>query len=99
MHCESEIFNIAKKYGISSIDEFEERYKKGEIEEEGTWEDFLKLDHLEAEKESIKSIRSSPVSTHQRLSDIAEIYFYSEFMYKELSYRLGMVTMKMPDTG
>ena len=52
--CESEIFNIAKKYGISSIEEFEERYKKGEIEEEGTWEDFFKLDHLEAEKESIK---------------------------------------------
>jgi len=53
-HCESEIFNIAKKYGISSIEEFEERYKKGEIEEEGTWEDFFKLDHLEAEKETIK---------------------------------------------
>ena len=54
VHCESEIFNIAKKYGISSIKEFEERYKKGEIEEEGTWEDFFKLDHLEAEKKSIK---------------------------------------------
>ncbi len=52
--CESEIFNIAKKYGISSIEEFEERYKKGEIEEEGSWEDFFKLDHLEAEKETIK---------------------------------------------
>lgn len=52
--CESEIFNIAKKYGISSIEEFEERYEKGEIEEEGTWEDFFKFDHLEAEKESIK---------------------------------------------
>ncbi|MFZ2070633.1 MAG: hypothetical protein WAV32_03305 [Halobacteriota archaeon] len=52
--CESEIFNIAKKYGISSIEEFEDRYKKGEIEEEGTWEDFFRLDHLEAEKEAIK---------------------------------------------
>jgi hypothetical protein len=52
--CESEIFNIAKKYGILSIEEFEDRYKKGEIEEEGTWEDFFKLDHLEAEKETIK---------------------------------------------
>ena len=37
-----------------SIEEFEDRYKKGEIEEEGTWEDFFKLDHLEAEKETIK---------------------------------------------
>jgi len=53
-HCESEIFNTAKKYGISSIEEFEERYKKGEIEEEGTWEDFFRLDHLEAEREAIK---------------------------------------------
>ncbi|MDI6810260.1 MAG: hypothetical protein QMD80_01020 [archaeon] len=52
--CESEIFNIAKKYGITSIEEFEDRYKKGEIEEEGTWEDFFRLDHLEAEKEAIK---------------------------------------------
>jgi len=54
VHCESEIFNIATKYGISSIEDFEARYEKGEIEEEGTWEDFFKLDHLEAEKESIK---------------------------------------------
>jgi hypothetical protein len=52
--CESEIFNIAKKYGISSIEEFEERYRKGEIEEEGTWEDFFRLDHLEAEREAKK---------------------------------------------
>ena len=53
-HCESEIFNIAKKYGIFPIEEFEDRYKKGEIEEEGTWADFFTLDHLEAEKETIK---------------------------------------------
>jgi len=52
--CESEIFNIAKKYGILSIEEFEDRYKKGEIEEEGTWEDFFRLDHLEAERASLK---------------------------------------------
>ncbi len=54
VHCESEIFFIATKYGISSIEEFEARYKKGEIEEESTWEDFFRLDHLEAEKEAIK---------------------------------------------
>ena len=51
---ESEIFNIAKKYGISSMGEFEERYKKGEREEEGTWKDFFRLDHLEAEREAVK---------------------------------------------
>ena len=53
-HGESEMFNIAKKYEISSIEEFEGRYKKGEIEEEGTWEDFFRLDHFEAEREAVK---------------------------------------------
>jgi FKBP-type peptidyl-prolyl cis-trans isomerase (trigger factor) len=53
-HCEAEIFNIAKKYGISSVEEFENQYKRGELEEEGTWEDFFKRDHLEAEKDSLK---------------------------------------------
>ncbi|MFV9630166.1 MAG: hypothetical protein ACNYWM_03710 [Methanosarcinales archaeon] len=52
--CESEIFNIAKKYGISSVEELEDQYKNGKIEEEDTWEDFFRLDHLEAKKESIK---------------------------------------------
>lgn len=52
--CESEIFNLARKYGVSSIEDFEEEYKRGNIEEEGTWEDFFRLDHLEAEKESLK---------------------------------------------
>jgi hypothetical protein len=42
-HGESEMFNIAKKYEISSIEEFAERYKKGEIEEEGTWGRFLQV--------------------------------------------------------
>ncbi|MDO8726557.1 MAG: hypothetical protein Q7J35_10860 [Candidatus Methanoperedens sp.] len=54
MQCEAEIFNLAKKYGISSVEDFENLYIRGELEEEGTWEDFFKLDHLEAEKDSIK---------------------------------------------
>ncbi|MCX9015019.1 MAG: hypothetical protein OIN89_09580 [Candidatus Methanoperedens sp.] len=54
MRCEAEIFNLAKKYGIVSVEDFEKLYTKGELEEEGTWEDFFKLDHLEAEKDSLK---------------------------------------------
>ena len=52
--CESELFNLARKYGVSSIEDFEEEYKRGNIAEEGTWEDFFRLDHLEAERESIR---------------------------------------------
>lgn len=54
MRCEAEIFNLAKKYGISSVEDFENLYISGELEEDGTWEDFFKLDHLEAEKDSLK---------------------------------------------
>jgi len=52
--CESELFNLTRKYGVSSIEDFEEEYKRGNIEEEGTWEDFFRLDHLEAERESTR---------------------------------------------
>lgn len=52
--CESELFNLARKYGVSSIEDFEEEYKRGNIEEERTWGDFFRLDHLEAERESIR---------------------------------------------
>jgi hypothetical protein len=52
--CESELFNLARKYGVSSIEDFEEGYKRGNIEEDRTWEDFFRLDHLEAERESIR---------------------------------------------
>ncbi|PXF58178.1 MAG: hypothetical protein C4B59_13850 [Candidatus Methanogaster sp.] len=53
-HCESELYNLARKYGVSSIEDFEEGYKRGTIAEERTWEDFFRLDHLEAERESIR---------------------------------------------
>ncbi len=52
--CESEIFKIRKKYGVSSAEEFEEKFKRGEIEEKESWEDFFKLDNLEAEREALK---------------------------------------------
>ena len=53
--CESEIFNLTRKYGVSSIEDFEEEYKRGNIEEERTREDFFRLEHLESERESIRA--------------------------------------------
>ena len=51
--CESELFNLTRKYGVSSIEDFEDEYRRGNIEEEGTWADFFRMDHLEAKRESI----------------------------------------------
>lgn len=52
----TEIFKITSRYGVRSVEEFEEKYKKGEIEEKDTWQDLQRLDHLEFKKdEEIKS--------------------------------------------
>lgn len=55
----SKILSIAGKYKIASIYEFEELYKKGLVEEEGSWEDFQAFDHLEYKRDKIKEILKS----------------------------------------
>jgi len=50
----TEIFKIRMKYGVSSVEEFEDRYKKGEIEEKDTWQDLQRLDHLEFKKDELE---------------------------------------------
>jgi hypothetical protein len=50
----TDIFKIRTKYGVSSIEEFEEKYKNGEIEEKDSWQEFQKLDHLEFKKEELE---------------------------------------------
>jgi len=50
----ADIFKIKTKYGVSSTEDFEEKYKKGEIEEKDSWQDLQKLDHLEFKKEELE---------------------------------------------
>jgi len=50
----TDIYKIRSKYGISSIEDFEEKYKKGEIEEKDSWQEFQQLDHLEYKKEELE---------------------------------------------
>jgi len=47
------IFQISGKYGVSSVREMEERYKQGTLKEEGTWQDFQRLDHLEYKRDRL----------------------------------------------
>ena len=44
---------ITGKYNISSIADFDELYKRGEVEEKNSWIDFQNLDHLEFKKDGI----------------------------------------------
>lgn len=50
----TEIFKIKTKYGVSGVEEFEEQYRKGKIEEKDTWQDLQKLDHLEFKKDELE---------------------------------------------
>ena len=52
----TEIFRIAGKYKVSSIEELEELYKRGEVEEKDSWDDFQKLDHLEFKRDEIMKL-------------------------------------------
>ena len=50
----TDIYKIRTKYGVSSIEDFEEKYKSGEIEEKDSWQEFQKLDHLEFKTEELE---------------------------------------------
>jgi hypothetical protein len=52
----TEIFKITGKYNISSVEELEELYKKGEIEEKDSCQDLQKLDHLEFKRDELEKL-------------------------------------------
>ncbi|MQL51990.1 hypothetical protein GFC01_06860 [Desulfofundulus thermobenzoicus] len=52
----AEIFKIAGKYGVVSVEEMEARYREGTFEEKETWADFQRLDHLEYRKEQLEKL-------------------------------------------
>jgi len=58
-----EIFHITGKYGISSVEEMDKRYKQGTLVEEDTWRDFQRLDHLEYKREHLEMLLKEPLLT------------------------------------
>lgn len=50
---EAELFLLAKKYGVSSVVEFDEMVKKGKLHEEDSFEDYFKFDDLETKRDRI----------------------------------------------
>jgi len=51
-----EIIELCNRYGVASAGDMEEKYGRGELEEEGTWRDFFKLSHLEERKEILETL-------------------------------------------
>jgi len=52
----SEIFRIRGKYKVSSVEDFEELYKRGEVDEKDSLNDFQRLDHLEFKKDELEKL-------------------------------------------
>jgi len=50
---ESELFLLAKKYGVNSVFEFDRMVQEGKFHEEDTFEDYFTFDNLEAERDLI----------------------------------------------
>jgi hypothetical protein len=45
----AEIFAIHSQYGVDSVEEMDARYRDGSLEEDASWRDMQRLDHLEYE--------------------------------------------------
>ena len=43
----AEIIGICNRYGVNSAVDMDEKYRRGELDEEHSWRDFFRLRHLE----------------------------------------------------
>ena len=50
---ESELFIMAKRYGVTSVTEFDKMVKEGRFHEEDAFENYFEFDNLEAERDRI----------------------------------------------
>lgn len=53
---QAEIFQIRSRYGVSSVEEMEARYRNGTLEEADSWRDLQRLDHLEYKQERFQRL-------------------------------------------
>ena len=51
---ESALGALRQRYQVRSSAEMEQSYRAGALEEKDSWEDFFRLDHLEAEEASLR---------------------------------------------
>lgn len=50
---ESELFLLAKRYGVKDVFEFDKMVREGRFHEQDTFEDYFRFDNLEAERDLI----------------------------------------------
>ena len=55
----TEIFALNGRYGVSSAEEMEARYRDGTLEEADSWQDLQRLDHLEYKRDGLLKLLES----------------------------------------
>ena len=56
---DAEIFEICGRYNVANVKEMDERYQKGTLDEENSWRDLQRLDHLEYNHDELLEIINS----------------------------------------
>ena len=49
----TQIFEITNRYQVSSVEEMEAQYERGQLKEADSWDDFQRLDHLEYRRDQL----------------------------------------------
>jgi hypothetical protein len=49
----TQIFEICGRYGIANVEEMDSRYREGTLDEENSWHDLQRLDHLEYKRDEL----------------------------------------------
>ncbi len=57
---ESEIFILAKKYGVKDVFELDTKVKEGLVNEDEAHEDYFTMDNLEADRDKIRKLIEEP---------------------------------------
>lgn len=56
---QAEMFEITSRHSISGVEEMEERYRNGTLEEADTWRDLQRLDRLEYKRNRLQQLLES----------------------------------------
>jgi len=74
---ESEIFRVASRYGVKSVDELDNLIAKGKLSEDKVGEDLFRLDHLISEKarleKELKKLSVKKSYAWKSLQDLLEL--------------------------
>lgn len=53
---QAEIFALVSRYNVTGVEDMEERYRSGLLEEADTWQDLQRLDHLEYKRDRLQQL-------------------------------------------